>query len=386
MYTFQLSHGFIPETPEWSGAAAKLPNHPAFGCVLESVSGEKLSDILSIEKNIPSSLTTIIILGTGGSSLGAKTLLSLPNKTPKRRVEVWETIDPDSFSTLLEKIIPEKTGVIAISKSGETLETIAQFQETLTFWKTSGASINDHFWVLTQDPASTLGQLAQEHSLPIIPHDPGIGGRFSVLSKVGLLPALLAGYDIQALRQGARSVLESVLQDPPKSQPVLGAAALKSLLEDGYDITVMMPYMDALESFGMWFRQLWAESLGKGGLGLTPIRAMGPVDQHSQMQLYLDGPRDKTVTILAHKNPVGSLGKLLHAHTQATFETFKNQGVPVRLIEIETLDEFTLGSLLMHFMIETVVMADLMGVNAYDQPAVEAGKRRAIELMTGASS
>jgi glucose-6-phosphate isomerase len=192
-------------------------------------------------------------------------------------------------------------------------------------------------------------------------------------------------------------VLEQVLSanSVKECPPVLGATLNVALAkENNINTIVLMPYLDRLNCFGSWFRQLWAESLGKNGQGTTPIRALGTVDQHSQLQLYLDGPKDKLITlIIANQKNKGGLipkdlandpelefiankrmGDLMAAEQRATAATLIKNNCPTRIIEINSLDEKTLGSLLMHFMLETIIAADLMGLNAFDQPAVEESK------------
>jgi glucose-6-phosphate isomerase len=220
---------------------------------------------------------------------------------------------------------------------------------------------------------------------------------------VGLLPAALLGLDIAKLRAGARAARDAALDDPATSLPAQGAALAAALAARGHRTTVLCPYVDALGPFGQWFAQLWAESLGKGGAGTTPIRALGTVDQHSQLQLWLDGPPDKLVTILARESrghgqrytpeALGdasldwlagrTMGDVLDVSWRATAETLARRGRPVRLMTVPTLDEATLGALLMHFMLETVIAAELFGVDPFDQPAVEDGKILARKYLKG---
>jgi len=241
--------------------------------------------------------------------------------------------------------------------------------------------------------------------VPMLDHDPGIGGRFSVLSNVGLLPAAALDLDVAALRRGAGVALAPVLaKKPPGDVPAaLGAALAVALAESkGKSIAVLMAYCDRLERFTHWYVQLWAESLGKDGKGTTPLAALGPVDQHSQVQLYIGGPRDKLFTVVS----VGAaglgpridgelarlagepgftnktIGDLVAAEGRATAETLANNGCPVRNIHLPQLDEETLGELLMHFMLETIVAAHLLGIDAFDQPAVEEGKLLAKKYLT----
>jgi glucose-6-phosphate isomerase len=222
----------------------------------------------------------------------------------------------------------------------------------------------------------------------------------------GLLPALIAGLDAYQIRDGAMSVLKPILDDGDAKEcaPAQGAVINIALAQErAINTTVLMPYLDRLVSFGLWHRQLWAESLGKDGYGTTPANALGTVDQHSQLQLYLDGPRDKFFTLLfADRANTGGLvpadladdpelafiagkrmGDLMAAEQQATGETLINHNCPTRIMTIETIDEHSLGALMMHFMLETIIAADLLGVNAFDQPAVEEGKIRAKSFLSG---
>jgi len=207
---------------------------------------------------------------------------------------------------------------------------------------------------------------------------------------------LFAGIDVEGLRAGAHGVLEHALSHEPSAVPAAQGAALAVGLARAHALntTVMMTYVDQLRSFGLWYCQLWAESLGKDGLGTTPIMARGPVDQHSQLQLYLGGPADKMFTLIVTRDPapgktvnvevaraIGvdylggrSIDDLVAAQARATGETFAANGRPVRIFVLDALDSSTLGALMMHFMLETVIAAHLLGVDPFDQPAVEEGK------------
>jgi glucose-6-phosphate isomerase len=341
----------------------------------------------------------VIILGTGGSSLGGQTLYSLADERAQPRLHFLDNIDPATFESLFAAIDPARTGLVAISKSGGTAETMSQFAICVDWLraKLDPDAVGRHTIAITEPRDNPLRLLAMRLKAPILDHDPGIGGRYSVLSNVGLLPAMLAGLDVAALRAGAGETLDAALgaSDPRDSAPALGAALGVGLSEKhNIGTTVILPYVDRLAHFGLWFRQLWAESLGKDGKGTTPIRAMGTVDQHSQLQLYLAGPADKMFTLVtsdvAGTGPVVSsdlasdpslayltgkrMGDLLDAEQRATEQSLIRNGRPTRRFHITRLDEKTLGGLLMHFMLETIIAADLLGVNAFDQPAVEEGK------------
>jgi glucose-6-phosphate isomerase len=287
------------------------------------------------------------------------------------------------------------------------MQTIA----ALTAVKAAGfeTRIPDIFLGLTEPTKSGkrngLRDLLGKYRVPVLDHHTGVGGRFSALTNVGLLPAALLGLDIAAVREGAGLSLAPILAKKKAAEvpAALGAALNVSLAAAGKSIGVLMAYADRLERFTHWYVQLWAESLGKNGKGTTPVAALGPVDQHSQVQLYLGGPRDKLFTVItvssAGQGPrmdaelsklagepdfAGkTIGDLVAAEGRATAETLAKNGCPVRTIHLAKLDEESLGELLMHFMLETIIAAHLLGVDAFDQPAVEEGKVLAKKYLTG---
>lgn len=344
-------------------------------------------------------LKTVIVLGTGGSSLGGQTLYALADagfgpKPGAPKLHFLDNVDPVTFGQLLARVDLATTGFVVISKSGSTAETLCQlFVCYPHLQKTAG--YKDRVVVITEPGENVLRRFAEGEGLPVLEHDPKVGGRFSVLSLVGLLPAMMAGLDVAAVRRGALAVLKTALAGKPAAcPPAVGAAVSLALNEWGKTQTVLMPYIDALAWFAMWYRQLWAESLGKQGYGTTPIRALGTVDQHSQLQLYLAGPKDKMFTLilgdcagtgdvvspqLAGDPRLGylagrTMGDLLDAEQRATLQSLRNNGCPVRVLRIGKLDEETLGALFMHYMLETIIAAKLLMIDAFDQPAVEEGK------------
>ena len=352
--------------------------------------------------------TDLVFLGTGGSSLGAQTLAQLagygiPGYVPgggPPRAHFFDNLDVTSLGQALARLDLKTTRFLVVSKSGSTVETLAQTLVVVAALRTemSDADLGRHFAVITKKGDNSLRGFATEFlKCPILEHEADIPGRFSVLSNVGLLPALCLGLDPHPLRAGAAQVLDHLVKatKPADSAPVLGAALSLGLAQENkITSSVLMPYSDRLDLFAMWYRQLWAESLGKNGKGTTPIKALGPVDQHSQLQLYLDGPADKLFTLIiantAGQGPVfdsqltwqagvdyltgRTMGDLVTASHRATADTLIGKGRPVRLLRIETLNEFTLGALFMHFMLETIVTARMLGVDPFDQPAVEQGK------------
>jgi glucose-6-phosphate isomerase len=335
----------------------------------------------------------ILIFGTGGSSLGGKTLYALATQqTP--RLHFIDNIDPHTFEQLFQAVDLKKTGVLAISKSGSTVETLFQL---LTYLQHAEKfNLKDHVMVVTEPTSNPLRKIATEHSWLCLDHPTNVGGRYSCFSVVGLLPAILAGLDPYAFRKGANAVLQQHLQE--EMAPALQGAAMAIYLERHRNktLSVMLPYADQLESLASWYCQLWAESLGKEGKGITPLCALGTVDQHSQLQLYLDGPKDKFFTIIApdwqgqgeviHSSLVPefkgkAMGDLFAAEQRATYETLIRHKCPTRLITLDKIDETSMGALMMHFMIETILTSYLIGVDAFNQPAVEEGKRLAREFL-----
>ena len=347
-----------------------------------------------------------IVFGIGGSSLGGEMLVrSLGNAT--HPVRFFDNIDPSTLAEL-EQTDWRSTALLVISKSGNTAETLAQFLSLLPRLEAElGAQLREHVQVITENRDGDLARIATELGLEIVVHPP-VGGRYSVLSVVGLLPAAIAGVDVTALLAGARAMAEECGQDDMLENPAFFNGAAQYLhAELGRSICVFMPYADRLHPFGLWYRQLWAESLGKHdqsgrARGLTPALAMGVTDQHSQLQLYLDGPDDKQFTLLADPKlgrqgarvperftglpataPLAghTTGELLLAEFRATRETLTRRGRPNRTIQLDTRDPAAIGALILLLELETVVVAQLLGIDPFDQPAVEEGKVLAREYL-----
>lgn len=363
------------------------------------------------------SFDDVIVLGTGGSSLGGSTLAALiPPASQgidlaRPRLHFMDNIDPASFELLFSRITPARTGFLVISKSGATAETMCQFLYCLDVFRTAlgEETANAYFTAITEPGDRPLRRLAEARGMTVLDHDPLVGGRFSALSLTGMLPAMIAGLDVEAVRAGAASVVASCdpASDPAGCPPAAGAAVNVGLFQSaGVHDAVLMPYVDRLTRFSQWYRQLWAESLGKDGQGTTPIAARGTVDQHSQLQLYLDGPRDKFFTLILSEMAASGgqvpedlayaagldflserrMGELMAAEQIATRDILISNGCPTRVIEIAGADEHTVGALMMHFILETIVAARLLGVNPFGQPAVEQGKLLAKKLLSEISS
>jgi len=262
-----------------------------------------------------------------------------------------------------------------------------------------------HFLFLTQPGDSLLRRLAHEYGIDVLDHIPDLGGRFSVLSNVGLLPAAISGLNIRAIREGAREVVNYTLnnQEVMNIPAVIGASFIVGAdANQNKSINVMMPYVNRLKKFTDWYVQLWSESLGKQGRGTTPLAAIGPRDQHSQLQMFLDGKKDKSFTfVTAQKKRNGieidtrlfdapeiahlhgkDLADVVDAFYQGTMKSIVDTKIPCRTISLEELNEYSMGALMMHFMLETIFAASMLGVNAFDQPKVEDGKKYAKQTLS----
>ncbi|WP_436642866.1 glucose-6-phosphate isomerase [Microbaculum sp. FT89] len=364
--------------------------------------------------------TDVLVLGTGGSSLGGQTLAQvagwrLPvsgDFRPAPRLHFLDNLDPHGLAEALAVLPLATTRAIVVSKSGGTGETLIQAMVLLAAYEDAGlkGAIGERLLGLSEPAASgklnKLRKLLEPFGVRFLEHDPGVGGRFAALTNVGLIPAALAGLDIAAVRAGAARALAPVLDKAaPGAVPAAVGAALAVAYAEARGITqnVLLAYGDRTERLTRWYVQLWAESLGKQGRGMTPIPAVGPVDQHSQLQLFLDGPADKLFTVVttdvADKGPridpalaaeAGqaefggrTVGDFVASQQRATVETLARNARPVRVLHASALDAERIGELMMHFMLETIIAAHLIGVDAFDQPAVEEGKVLARTYLEG---
>lgn len=367
---------------------------------------------------------TIVVLGIGGSALGTIALrqallrpnwneLDLEDRDGYPRLYVLDNIDPTTIGPLLDRLDLGRTLFNVVSKSGATAETMAQYlivRERLR--QALGPDAYRRHLLFTTDPEKgVLRRLARQEQIPTLPIPPNVGGRFSVLSPVGLFPAAMVGIDIDDLLDGAHAMDERCRTDDLSANPAGLFAALQYLAhtEVGAPIHVMMPYTDRLHAVADWFCQLWAESLGKrldlAGAevfrGPTPIRALGATDQHSQVQLYMEGPFDKTVTFLTVRDlsvdvdiptayaGIGeleylgghTLGELLQAEQRATAHALAHHGRMNMTIELPACSAHAMGQLFMMLQIATVYAGALYEVNPLDQPGVELGKKLTYGLM-----
>jgi len=375
----------------------------------------------------------VIFLGTGGSSLGGQALVSFhngylyngfkadaatkENKTPE--IQFIDNIDPYTFLKIINNTDIKRTAVVAISKSGNTPETIVQLLTCIDIWH--GLSLPDHFLVISEPSDNATGEsammeIAEKYNIPTLDHPTDVGGRFSIFTVVGMLPALLCGMDVEELRKGALAELSeslmAVKEDKPGNIAEAAYDRYKFYKDHGVNILILFTYVDRLRLLGEWFCQLWAESIGKKNkkgiaCGITPTVAFGATDQHSQMQLYVDGPKDKFFTFIAeddfsaisgnnskplstenlqhkslkdfHNVDQGKLIKILRDSTiKVITETHETKP---QLLIFEKITPYVFGKLVSHFILETLAMAKLLDVNPFDQPGVEQGKIFAKEML-----
>ncbi|MFC1659256.1 hypothetical protein ACFL0U_01675 [Pseudomonadota bacterium] len=369
---------------------------PQFSISLEE---NDLDDMVKKAEIIRKNFTKVVIIGVGGSNLGAKAL-SILSKNPDY-IMFLDSIDPVTLEKQINSLDLMNTYFISISKSGETIETLSHTIIVINILQKNGIKdINSRFLFITENKENTLTNIAKQSHIEIVSHPSDIGGRYSYLSVVGLLPSLLLGLDIKKIRAGAKKYLEQIkvmsdVADNSDSDLVKACLAQVSLFDNNVNMSIFMYYTDILVGFVNWYRQLLAESIGKGGYGATPVNAVGTKDQHSQLQLYLHGPKDKFYTFLTMKNYERNykldtsfiknfkykkingkyLSEILKIEEKSTIEVIKNQNLPVRVVEFESLNEQSLSMLMMQMFLEVIILCRVKNINPFDQPAVELRKK-----------
>ena len=357
----------------------------------------------------------VVVLGIGGSALGPIAIrtallkpqwnaLSSDERGGSPRLHVLDNVDPRSIGALLDRLNLARSLFVVTSKSGGTAETMAQYLVVRARLDASvRAKALDHVVFITDPAKGALRAIAQSEGIPALEIPPAVGGRFSVLTPVGVLPAALVGVDTSALLAGAADMAARCAGDSLREN-IAGVFATLQYLADttlGRHVQVMMPYSDPLRDFADWYVQLWAESLGKhrasgdAGIGPTPLAALGATDQHSQVQLFMEGPPDKTVSFVTVGEESVSieipslhgdvkelaylgghrLGELLDIEQRATAGALAQRGRPNLTIRIDRVDPWHLGALFMLLEIATIYAGELYGVNPLDQPGVELGKQ-----------
>lgn len=413
----------VNAAPKYRAAANKLEQkrHAMPWRDLPYNQTEVMETINEFAQKVRAEYEAFVVLGIGGSALGPIAVQQAlchtrHNELPKEkrnapRFYVEDNIDPERMASLFDVIEVENTMFCVITKSGSTSETMSQFLYVADLLKQKlGADWQKNMVAITDENSGSLINIAKQNAIKTFFVPKGVGGRFSQLCPVGLLPAAVCGLDIAALIAGARYMDELCTTTDCMKNPAYIAAALEiAAMEKGCNISVVMPYADSLKFVADWYAQLWAESLGKkydnnGNVvhtGQTPVKALGVTDQHSQLQLYTEGPYDKVVTFIAVeeyrstvKIPRGfesaadvaflgghTFNELIDVERCATRYALNKSGHMNKTIILPKVNEFTIGQLLYFFELQTAFAGELLNINAFDQPGVEAGKKAAYAML-----
>lgn len=342
----------------------------------------------------------IVVVGIGGSSLGTYAVYNFLKSVKKINSKLYflESTDPIVLRSVSKKIDFDDAVFLIISKSGTTVETISVFKYLL-----SKKQLNSDSYVIISDTGSPLHNLAVKNDITYFEIPQNVGGRFSVLSNVGLVPLAMIGVDIQKLLFGAKLIKDDFFAKGDMYNSLMNKAFMYAKNSHAYDINCLFGYSESFRGFSSWYVQLWGESLGKKQLnselhvGLTPVGLIGPTDQHSFLQLIVEGKRDKSVTFLKVKNfdynieipditieflekmdfvNNHNFAELINKQADSIIESLINFGdIPLDIIEIEHICEETIGELFYYYELLTSMVAKLIDVNAYDQPGVEDGKK-----------
>ena len=347
----------------------------------------------------------IVVLGIGGSSLGARAIYEflLPSNNYSKVLLFLETVDPLKINHCLKKVDLNDAQFVIISKSGETIETISIFK-----YLNSLVEIDSTNCTIISERKSSLTKFANDNNIKAFDLSEDVGGRFSVFSVVGLVPLAMVGVDIDNLLNGCKRVVDSFFEKSDYYKPIISKARFLVENKSRFNINVVFSYSSLLESFNKWYVQLWAESLGKININgtrqaLTPIGLVGPVDQHSFLQLIMDGVRDKTVTFikiedlkdgsvipkessnkfdkLAWNRIEGySFNELLNMQADATIQSIQEQDdIPCDIISIRTVDEYNIAKIMFSYQLLVSCIGAFLQINTYDQPGVESGKTNLAE-------
>ncbi|MEO7218356.1 MAG: glucose-6-phosphate isomerase [Gemmatimonadaceae bacterium] len=427
MMASAVENGITDE--EWDEAlGAFRPVHKA----VEAQRSEGVADFMNLPRNKPllqqsidfaartrGRYDDVVILGIGGSALGPIALktalcrsgwneLTAEARSGSPRLHVLDNIDPVTIIAVLGRLNLQRSLFIVTSKSGGTAETMSQFLIAHDRIKAAGLPVSEHFVFVTDPEHGALRPLAKELSVPALDIPPGVGGRYSVLTPVGVLPAALLGIDVENLLAGAGEMLDRCQTTELTANPagVIGSLFYMSDVRHGRVVDVLMPYADPLRDFAAWFVQLWAESLGKHrtdgkSVGSTPLPALGSTDQHSQVQSFMEGPANKAIAFIAiedhgpdliipkgfeHVTELGYLGghslsELLNIEQRATAGALAKRGRTNLTIHVERIDASHVGGLMMMLELATAYAGQMYGVNAFNQPGVELGKQFAYALL-----
>ena len=383
---------------------------------------EIVADILATAKQIRKKFKYFVVLGIGGSALGPSMVFNAlkhlhynelpPKKRGGPKFYVEDNVDPVRMQALLDVIVPEETCFNVISKSGATSETMTQFLIIADILEKKGLNLPEHMIFTTDESRGNLIKIDSKYGGNIKKYvlPDGVGGRFSELCPVGLLPAAVLGIDIKGMLAGA-AYMDGLCSKPSVAKnPALACAVLQYItMKQGKNINVLMPYSDNLKLMADWYCQLWAESIGKAedydgnkvNAGTTPVKSLGVTDQHSQVQLYIEGPYDKVITFISVTNygckmpiahgcedipDVGFLGghtmqELIQAENKATAYALMRAGRMNYTINMPEVNAFTLGQLMFLLELQTAYTGALLNINTFNQPGVEDGKKATFALL-----
>ncbi|MBO4695246.1 MAG: glucose-6-phosphate isomerase [Clostridia bacterium] len=378
---------------------------------------EVVADILAYAAEMKKKIEYFVVLGIGGSALGPAAVFTalchyrhndLPKDKQKIKFLVEDNVDPERMLALLDVIEPEKTLFNVITKSGATSETMSQYLIISDLLKKKiGAKWNEHIVATTSSAKGNLIKLAKENNFKTFYIPDSVGGRFSELCPVGLLPAAIMGIDIKAMLKGAEE-MDKACTGVENNSALMCAVLQYIAMQKGKNISVMMPYADSLKYIADWYCQLWGESLGKAvdndgkviHAGQTPVKSLGVTDQHSQVQLYTEGPFDKVITLIGVEKfrgdvtiPQGAeqfpdvnflcghtMGELINTERVATEYALTRSKHMNNTILLDEVNANTLGQLLMFFQLETAYEGYLLNIDAFNQPGVEEGKNATYAL------
>ncbi len=424
-----LANGVGITEAQWTGArtafaaahAAVEAKRDSLGFLTLPTNSALLEATMAQVERVRGQFDDVLLLGIGGSALGPIALrtalrplawntLETAARGGAPRLHVLDNVDPATITTVLARLHLSRTLVLVVSKSGGTVETMAQYLivRDAMAQAVGEAAARAHFIFVTDPSVGALRRIANSEGIATLDIPPNVGGRFSVLSPVGILPAALIGIDVRALLAGAADMTARAASSDPSESPAAAFALLQWLADTqhGRHIHALMPYVDPLRDLAAWFVQLWAESLGKTRsdgtfTGPTPLPALGATDQHSQVQLFMEGPRDKTVTFITVRGreqegriPARhadipelsylaghTLGELIGIEHRATAGALAARGRFNQTITIDAVDAWHVGGVMQLFALATAYAGALYGIDAFNQPGVELGKNFAYAML-----
>jgi len=365
----------------------KSPNEFSF---LRSDNNKEIFSYLKKYKKKFKNIDNFLLIGTGGSSLGAKAIISLYNQ---KKINFIENLDPSTLKNFFKANKKNNLGLLIISKSGETLEVLCLFNILMNSFK-KNFDLKNNTLIISDKKKSTLRNIANKYSIDVLDHDETIGGRFSCFSLTGLLPMYLAGINSIKLKELVDKSFKKDLLNKNNVNNIFMTAVSQIIKKKTISGHIFLVYSDSLMNVGNWYKQLWNESLGKNGLGLHLISALGAVDQHSQLQMWLDGPKNLIFTIVIPKKRTHDfkvknnknilpaylnskrIGDLLNIMAESTATELRKAGAQVRIIYIEDDKEESVIKLMTLFFLEVSLIGKLIGINPFNQPAVEKVKSR----------